>query len=153
VLSEHELFGITAVQKIDHPIELAHCIAHRAQLLVGDLDLAQCLLLLARDVLAGKMLSAVMDVITWIVTPTSQFPSDQSSRLTVMRLRSPWSRALGVVIGVVVLPWTIQLEQARVNFALQTVVADLRRSLHVQLSHPVPSSPARRRRAPNQSAR
>lgn len=62
VLSQYKLFGITAVQEIDHPVELAHCIAHRSQLIVGDLDLAQCVLLVALDVLAGLILGAAEDV-------------------------------------------------------------------------------------------
>jgi hypothetical protein len=99
------------------------------------------------------MLGAVKDAITRTMTTTSHFPSDQSSKLSFMRLRSPRSRALSILIGLIVLPWAIQLEQARVNFALQAVIADLRRSLRVHLSHPMPPSPARRQRAPDHSER
>jgi hypothetical protein len=97
------------------------------------------------DVLTGVIVRAVEDGIAIIATVTSHFPSDQSSKLSYMRLRRPRSRALAVLIGLVALSLTIQLEQARVNLIMKAVITGLQHSLR---AHPLHSPrPVRGRRA------
>lgn len=79
-----------------------------------------------------------MDTGLRVTTSMSHFPSDDSSKLPVMSLRPRRSRLLAVLIGLIALPWTIQLEQARVSLIVQATIAELRHSLHVHLLDPPP---------------
>jgi hypothetical protein len=68
----------------------------------------------------------------------SQFPSDQSSKLSGMGSRRLRRRVLAAVISFIAVPLTMQLEQARINYVVQATIAGLRHSLRVHLPHSPP---------------
>jgi len=80
-LGEDELLRLTALERVDHAVELTHGVADRPQLVVGDLNLAHSHVLLA--VFGGSVGSVdpPTDTLTAFVTFASQFPSDVSGTI------------------------------------------------------------------------